>query len=538
MILFPEGTPRSVIDRAARGPREPATDPTLGMPLPATVAAKRSGTPPHRLVVIGDSLSQGFQSFAIHNTDLSFPAIIARELGWASSFRIPRYRSHGGLPLNLEYLLRALEERHGATLDWWDLPLAPFTVQSWMAEVEDYWERGPGSVTPPPAPINHNLSMFGWDLRDSLEWTFDRCAGVLDANPPSDDLLDQRVENASFRAALRVYPRATAEQRGMTLFDAARALGEQGDGSSESGIETLIVFLGANNALKAATKLEVRWSGEGFRRLSAKSRYTVWTPEHFREEYDQIIERVHRINARHVILCTVPHVTIAPITNGIGGKIGPRSRYFSHYVHPWVTESSFSSKKDKHLTGADARAIDYAIDTYNDHIESTVREARANGKDWLLLDSAAILDNVASRRFHEDPSARPQWWTGYELPGALAALDPPLTTRFLAADGQGGRAAGGLFSLDGVHPTTVGYGILAQEAINTMRAAGVPFRYPDGTPRNDPIHVDFNRLILRDTLVRHPPQNIGSTKDIIGWIDEILDLTGSSIGGGVLGTQA
>ena len=29
-------------------------------------------------------------------------------------------------------------------------------------------------------------------------------------------------------------------------------------------------------------------------------------------------------------------------------------------------------------------------------------------------------------------------------------------SRFLTADGRGGRATGGLFSLDGVHPTTVG----------------------------------------------------------------------------------
>ncbi|WP_235900392.1 hypothetical protein [Lolliginicoccus suaedae] len=527
-----------MIDRAESGPREPATDPTLGIPLPATVASTRSGTPPHRLVVIGDSLSQGFQSFAIHNTDLSYPAIIARELGWQRSFRFPRYRGHGGLPMNLEYLLRVLEDKHGARLDWWDLPLAPFTVHSWMAQVEDYWERGPGSIEPPPGPINHNLSMFGWDLRDSLEWTYDRCAAVLAGNPPGNDLLAQQVEHAALRAALRVYPRATTEQRGMTLFDAARALGEQHKTTTEAGIETLIVFLGANNALKAATNLEVRWSGPGFDQLGAKSQYTVWTPEHFRQEYDEMIEQVHTINARHVILCTVPHVTIAPITNGIGGKIGPRSRYFDHYVYPWVGESTFSSHRDKHLSGAQARAIDYAIDAYNDHIESIVREARADGRDWLLLDTAALLDNLASRRFHEDPSARPQWWTGYELPGALAALDPPLTTRFLAADGHGGRAAGGLFSLDGVHPTTVGYGILAQESIHTMRAAGVRFRDPDGSPRNDPIHVDFDRLILRDTLVRHPPQNIGSAKGIIGWIDEILDLTGTSLAGGVLGTEA
>ena len=47
-------------------------------------------------------------------------------------------------------------------------------------------------------------------------------------------------------------------------------------------------------------------------------------------------------------------------------------------------------------------------------------------------------------------------------------------------DGQGGRAKGGLFSLDGVHPTTVAYGIVAQELITIMQSAGVTFRTPTG----------------------------------------------------------
>src|SRR5947208_14195817 len=82
--------------------RKPETDPRLGVALPLTDQQAR-----HRLVVLGDSLGHGFQSLAIFNTDLSYPAIIARELGWYDSFRHPEYRAFGGLPLNLEYLVRA-----------------------------------------------------------------------------------------------------------------------------------------------------------------------------------------------------------------------------------------------------------------------------------------------------------------------------------------------------------------------------------------------------------------------------------------------
>ena len=75
-----------------------------------------------------------------------------------------------------------------------------------------------------------------------------------------------------------------------------------------------------------------------------------------------------------------------------------------------------------------------------------------------------------------------------------------------------------------MHPTTVGYGILAQELINVMRHAGVTFRQPDGTPRPDPVTVDFARLIQRDTLIARPPGNIKSGLGILGWADETVDL--------------
>jgi hypothetical protein len=58
-------------------------------------------------VAIGDSLTHGFQSAAIFNTDLSHPAIIAYEMGMLDRFRFPRYDGHGGLPLNIELLTAA-----------------------------------------------------------------------------------------------------------------------------------------------------------------------------------------------------------------------------------------------------------------------------------------------------------------------------------------------------------------------------------------------------------------------------------------------
>src|SRR5215470_7186624 len=58
-------------------PRRPEFDPTLNI----DVEVDRSGSPPNRLVTIGDSLTHGFMSGAIFRTDLSWPAVVAFELG-------------------------------------------------------------------------------------------------------------------------------------------------------------------------------------------------------------------------------------------------------------------------------------------------------------------------------------------------------------------------------------------------------------------------------------------------------------------------
>ncbi|WMM72073.1 hypothetical protein RCF27_19755 [Rhodococcus pyridinivorans] len=510
---IPEGTPDTVVARAARPPRVPVFDPTLGIDVPRSFR----GTPPHRLVALGDSLLQGFQSGAIYNTDVSVPAIVAHELG--ADLRYPRFGGPGGLPLNVEVLLRRIEERHGSTLEPWELPTALFTARGFMDEVEDYWERGPGA-TPPLVGYLHNLSCFGWDLRDVLQKTARVCAERIAT--PRDDLVRQLVENNGERAALYVYPNTDDRRREMTLFDVAAELGAEHDGDTEAGIETLVVFLGSNNALQTVTELQVVWSGDDFRDLDAKQAYTIWRPEHFDSEFAEVVAKLRDIDARHVVLCTVPHVTIAPIARGIGTKNG--SPYFPYYTRPWVDARRFDASRDEHITGAQARMVDAAIDLFDETITEAVADARRAGLDWYLLDTAGILDRLAARRYVDDLDARPAWWQPYPLPPALAALDPVPDTRFLSADGHGGRDSGGLFSLDGVHPTTVAYGILAQEIIDVMVRAGVEFRSPNGTVRNGPVAVDFERLLRHDTLVRTPPQNIDSTLSILGWVDEVLDV--------------
>ncbi|WP_431981307.1 hypothetical protein [Streptomyces qinglanensis] len=512
-------------------PGAPYTDPALGIP----VATSWRGEPRNRLVTVGDSLTQGFQSCAVFRTGLSYPAIIAHELGWAEQFRHPSFEGRGGLPLNLEMLLRDLEDHCGPAVDWWDTPAVLFRARRFMDEVEDYWERGGGCAPAAGTAINHNLAVFGWDLRDALDKSADVCRRMIET--PSDDLVRQVVGNPGERAALRTLPTRPPGAGAHTQVSAAAALGEQtgtalrGAAGAEEreldpehGIETLIVFLGANNALSSVVELKVAWSEEGYDDLDEKKRFTVWRPEHFAAELQQLAHEVGRIRARHVIWCTVPHVTIAPVARGVHGKLEPGSRYFPYYTRPWIGDGAFDADRDPHLTGEQAAAVDAAIDQYNDAMAEAVRAARRAGRDWYLLDAAGLLDRLACRRYFEDEAARPGWWAPYPLPRELRALDPVPNSRFLLSDGDR-RSDGGLFSLDGVHPTTVAYGILAQELIDVMRQAGVEFRTPyGGQPRTDPVRVDFTRLVRHDTLINRPPANLTSGLHAIGWADEALDV--------------
>ena len=145
------------------------------------------------------------------------------------------------------------------------------------------------------------------------------------------------------------------------------------------------------------------------------------------------------------------------------------------------------------MTDRQAWAIDSAIDQYNYAIKRLVFEARTaeSARDWLVLDLCELLDRMAFRRYIDSPDSRPSWWDrkSYQMPAALATLSPPPDTRFFLSD-HSGRLQGGLVALDGVHPTTVGYSILAQEMLDVLSHAD-----PDLSEQ----HVDFARWRDLDT---------------------------------------
>lgn len=502
-------------------PRRPEDDPTLGVPV---TPAARATAPRHRLVTMGDSLTQGFMSGAIHRTDLSWPALVAFEMGLsAREFTYPTYEwptGPGGLPVDLERLAREFDRRFGSRLDLLESFRAAPWLRHHMDAIEDHWERGEGARRPDAGEPFHNTAVYGWDVLDPLVVTEARIERLL-GRPTGDDVLDQLVEHHMARAAWPVLRHASGGDPGRSVLDSVTAL------ARDEGIETLVVVLGSNNALGSVVSLETVWTPADYATLSLAERRdarvgcNLWRPSAFRTDWADLVAGLRTVRAEHVVVATIPSVTIAPIARGTHQKVRPDSRYFPYYTRPWVTDEDFDPRHDPHLLEEEVRAIDSAIDAYNETIVASVRAAREDGLDWYLFDLGGLLDRLATRRYVDSPWARPTWWEPYELPEALRRLDPVPSTRFFRSGPQG-RTDGGLFSLDGVHPTTIGYAIMAQEVIRVMRTAGVTFLDRHGSPRADPVELDFDRILRADTLISRPPASVTASLGLLGWLDERL----------------
>jgi hypothetical protein len=504
-VADPELTPADVIVDAP--PREPVDDPTFGI----DVEVADDGIPRHRLVVVGDSLSHGFKSLAVSDVELSYPAMIARALGWRD-FKAPSYDGPGGIPLSLEWLLRGLEAKFGEEIAGLVETVEAFAfTRGLLDEHEDFWERGEGARIPRWPWINHNLSVYGWDLRDVLTRNADQIwDSVVE---PNDDPLMQQPQNDDQIAALRVLASARdVVGKALTPLEAAAHHGQDG------GIETLIMWIGSNNALPCVVNLNVKWTrDEDYADPVKKNRYTVWRPTHFAAELDLVVAEVRKFQARHVLWGTIPHVTIAPLARGYGDR-DPQSAYYPYYARPWVDKETFLANPNRypHFTGAEALAVDRAIDQYNAAICNHVKAARADGLDWRVVDLAGVLDRLAYRRYLEVPTAQPEWWKQYELPPEYEQeLGFRPDTRFLRS-GPNGVSEGGLVSLDGVHPTTISYGIVAHECIQVMSAAGVEFDAP----------IDFADVARSDTLCCTPLASLKNTLETLRRLDDRFALIG------------
>ncbi|MEH2088368.1 hypothetical protein [Nostoc sp.] len=448
-----------------------------------------------KLFTIGDSVSQGFMSLAAARTDLCFSTLIARSMGQAvgTQYLYPEWLM-GGLPANIEKILRRLEKRYGSdinALDW--LTILP-TLESVLDETEDFFERGAGSAEHPyPGGIEffHNVAIQGFDIADSWMITPNICKHQIKL---SNDKGDGKpgfltLPNAAFyRIALKVLnPSLNPLFNDYSQLDWLKH-----HATAPGGVENLILWLGANNALGTVIGLEINQTPndpnqtlnnpsqdpKSFREV--REQWNLWHPNDFEAEYRELLNRVDGIMQNNtnpnwnVFIGTVPLVTIAPLAKGVGstteidvpGEEKP-SVYYKYYTYFPFEEDTVRETGTLYLTLQDALYIDDCIRTYNKVIKELVKTKNSQHSQprYHIVDLANALQQIAFKR----NAGQVQ----YEFPEEFKFVYPQVNTKYYHADTTGRLRQGGLFSLDGIHPSAIGQGLIAYEFLKKMKDIGV-----------------------------------------------------------------
>lgn len=503
-----------------------------------------------KLFTIGDSISQGFMSGAAARTDLSYSSLIAKQLNIAP-YPYPTWEK-GGHPVNIEEVFRKLQKRLGADIagpiEW---PVALNIINNYLDEVEDYYERGPGSL-PVSNSSYHNVAVRGFDVSSSWQVTPKLCSDYINASPAIQDNWWGMVDESFLRTA------RTVLSGGSIATQDFSQLGWLEYHHSNHGVENLILWLGANNALGTVLDINVRQTsndGQAFANgvesftydMRRKLNWNLWHPNDFEAEYEYTINKVVNIMQNNpkevdykVFVGTVPLVTICPLIKAVGemndrefidviewplngGHPAPISEnelappikatysYGKYYTY-FPFADSFEIN-DKHLNLQEVLHIDNCIREYNRIIQKLVMQTnkRLSERRFYLVDIGTALNTMALKRNNLQPT--------YEFPEYFKFVYPRLDTRYYGTTRKGEIKAGGLFSLDGVHPTAIGQGLLAYEFLKIMKVAG-------SYQGNPAIDLNWKEIFESDDLYSKPINLLSEIYDnaeLAKWVMQMID---------------
>ncbi len=449
----------------------------------------------HKLVVFGDSLAQGFQNGGIYRTDINFPSFIARCFDPLPDFQQPVFTAQAGIPLNLEVILRGLADEFGPHISMDEYPSALSHTFTTLKRIKKYWEGGFKDLRVHRTTPYHNQAIWGLAINDSWMIHEKNSREFIVDHKERYSIFGLLPEHAKYTTArLVLNPSFNPEWELRTQIQNVRALSEDG------GIENLIVCLGHNNALGAIINLHLTWSEpEDLNSFMAFRKHSIYRPEHFEFEYRTLAHKVAEIGAERVFVPTIPYPTIPPILRGVNSEFSSNHLgYFDYYTRFWIWDEDFDPEKHPHLTKDEAIQIDFTVDEYNSIIRKIAKEY-----GWHVVPMAKHVASMAKRRLGGE------LLRGYpdDFIAALKRIDltthlvnndneAMLTTDFIRAKKETGKIyKGGIFSLDGLHPTTIGYALMANNYRTVMQRAGVKFQKP----------MDWEYAIQEDSLVNNPP---------------------------------
>jgi hypothetical protein len=165
-------------------------------------------------------------------------------------------------------------------------------------------------------------------------------------------------------------------------------------------------------------------------------------------------------------------------------------------------DEAFAQTSDHKLTREQVYAIDTIIAGFNVSIRNqtnALNEKHGATQRYHVCDVNDALLRAAYRRNNENPP--------YPFPDPILRRFPKVDTRYYHANRKGSLIQGGLFSLDGVHPSAIGQGLLAHEFMTTINGAR-------GYTKNaEKLKVDWDSVYASDDLYMKPLKNMGWLRD-------------------------
>lgn len=208
----------------------------------------------------------------------------------------------------------------------------------------------------------------------------------------------------------------------------------------------------------------------------------------WREQWEELVRRINATpSVRGVLVINLPDNTKAPylqplnnpfhtVDDGVDLPEGSKVPFF-------ITKSS---RENQVLTPDEIKVIQERIIDLNAIIEDTCKT-----ENWAMVDAYGIFEEVPENG-----------WTLRNADGSYS--DIVLTDDY---------AYGGLFSLDGIHPTSPGYAHMANIAVDTINAHyGTSMQY-----------VDEVEAYMNDTLCQ-APVDPREHKEMLGPISDMFNL--------------
>lgn len=444
---------------------------------------------------MGDSMAQGFKNGGVYRTDLSFPALIARAMGGSTDFQSPIFTAQAGIPINIEMLVRGMSDEFGDEINWNEYLRAGSHLYSTLRRIKNYWEGNKKSLHNNRTSPYHNQAIWGLSLSDSWLLHEKYCFEQIDLNQPRYSVFSVLPDNALYvTGRLVLNPSYSKERRKRTMIDNVTEIGKDG------GIENLICCMGHNNIVGAVTNLELIYSEEKDLNVPHGQRScTIFRPEHFEDEIRILFQKLSGVHAKRVFVPTIPYVTIPPAIRGVNDdKTKPRTGYFDYYSRFWIWDEDFNPDKHPHLTKEQAIKLDQHVDQYNKIIFEQAGEFGFHVVPVSHYVSAAARRRLGAEKVRPFPSEFVQALRNNPKTAYLAEDpdQPRISSDYLRLKENSRQIdRGGIFSLDGLHPTTIGYGLIANIYKERMEKEGVEFE-------ND---IDWDHIIENETLVTDPP---------------------------------